>query len=188
MLGCQRNLLRRSPNAPTRKLMVRSLCCTHLDYCSAVFSNVDVCTSSMYQVTLNVCVRFVCNVLPRASVFPYCASIGFMSASSRRSYFALITLFKLVRFQSPPLLARTIDLVPNSFFRRGRSANRSIYVISRAKSVFGVRVFSRAVLSQWNALPERMKRADNLFGFKRALKAYIIIGLGLTVASDFTDL
>lgn len=69
------------------------------------------------MVTSNACVCFVPDVPPRASVTPFCTSLGLMSASNRCNYFTLIVVFKMIQMEFPLLLARAVNLVPNSFRR-----------------------------------------------------------------------
>lgn len=119
----------------------------------------------MYHEALNACVRFAVNIPPQMSVAPFRLCIGFMLASNRQNYFAFIVLLKIIRFEFPPLLAGTIELVPGSVMRRGHSSNRNMYVISRVRNKFGVQSFSRSVVSRWNNLPEHIESSNTLSGF-----------------------
>ena len=166
--------LRRSLDRQTRILVVRALCMTHLDYCAAVYSNLDVRTSTICQVALNACVRFICDVPRRSSVSVYRLKLGFLTASNRRLYFSLIILYKLIYNRFPPLLLDTVSLKPHTMNRVGRSAKSLKFIVPRCNLASYTKSFSFGVVRVWNDLPDRIRHSSNLSGFKRALFAYLI--------------
>ena len=68
--------LRSCLNLSSRLMLARSVCAVHLDYCAAVFSGLDGGTSKMLQVSLNSCIRFICNLPWRSHVSEYRRRIG----------------------------------------------------------------------------------------------------------------
>lgn len=166
--------LRRSLNRETRILVVRALCLTHLDYCSAVLPFADVRTSARCQVALNACVRFIVNVPKFANVSPFRLKLGFMSAANRRLYFSLIVMFKLVVAQFPPILLDTVSLIPHSFNRVGRSVKSIRFILPRNNLSCTSRTFSYGVVKAWNNLPDHIKSSPSLFTFKKKLSSFLI--------------
>lgn len=86
--------LRPSLNTQTRTMLVHS-------HCAAVFSSLDVRTSSMPNVALNSCIRFIVNVPRYAFVIIYRFRPGFLSSNNRRFYFALVLFFKVAVMRFP---------------------------------------------------------------------------------------
>lgn len=166
--------LRRALDVQTRKLLVRSLCTVHLDYCSAVYSTLDARTAMPLNTSLNACVRFIVNVPRFLSVSPFRKNLGFLSTANRRLYFALIILFKLITSNFPPSLSHTVSLVPHSINRVGRSTNKIKFIIPRSNTAWMARSFSISVVRAWNELPEKIKLAGSVSSFKRSLHAYLV--------------
>lgn len=114
--------LRGCLNGEIRTILVMSLCATHLDYCAAVYSSLDSRASAMFRVALNACIRFIDNIPRFSSVSTYRARLGFLTTDNRRLYIALVLFFKIALNNFPPLLARTIKLVPQNALIRDRSS------------------------------------------------------------------
>jgi len=61
----------------------------------------------------------------------------------------------------------------NPVRQRLRSASSLDYIVPWTRTKFGDRAFSVAGLTVWNSLPESVRSAETLAGFKRKLKTYL---------------
>ena len=168
--------LRRSLDVKTRSVLVRALCSVHLDYCSAVYSSLNVRISTPLTVSLNACIRFITNIPKFHSVSPFRHNLGFLTTKSRRLFFALVIFFQLINYHFPRLLYNTVLPIPHSRHRVSRSANQTKFILPLARSHWKTQSFSYAVVSAPNNLPETVRTSSSVSAFKRSLRAYLVTG------------
>lgn len=163
--------LRGSLNTQIRAMLERSLCATHLDYCAAVFSFLDVRTSSMPKVAMNACISFIINIPRYASVTTYQMRLGFLSCKNQRLYFALVLFYKVGIMKFPPQLVHSMALQLETLHRRGRSSKSFRFRLPKFRHKSFAHLCSS--VSAWNKLPESIKSSESLPAFKNTLLAYI---------------
>jgi len=74
----------------------------------------------------------------------------------------------------PIYLSESVQPVSSKPVRqRLRSVSSLDYIVPRTKTKFGDRAFSVAGPTVWNSLPESVRSAETLSGFKRKLKTYL---------------
>ena len=74
----------------------------------------------------------------------------------------------------PVYLTESVQPVSSNPVRqRLRSASSLDYIVPRTKTKFGDRAFSVAGPTVWNSLPESVRSAETLSGFKQKLKTYL---------------
>lgn len=166
--------LRSSLTEATRLLLVRSLAAVHLDYCAAVLSVCDAETSRMLQVSLNSCVRYICNLSWRSHVSESRRRIGFLTAEARRKYLSLVLFFKVAYLRHPAALVETLSLTPGTVFRRGRSSAANRFVLPAVRHGSFAKSFNFSVTREWNLLPASVTSAKTLQEFKRKLMAFLV--------------
>ena len=85
---------------------------------------------------------------------------------------ALLT-YKCLNGLAPQYLADL--LVPYNSSRQLRLSNKSILKVQKTKTktkTFESRAFTYAALTVWNALPEDVKKSNNVESFKKLLKSH----------------
>ena len=87
-----------------RKRLVESLVIPHLDYCSVVYLDVSSSLRTRLQRLSNACVRFIFGVRRNTHITPYRRQLEWLRSDTRRDYFALLLMYKIVRFKEPPIL------------------------------------------------------------------------------------
>ena len=87
-----------------RKCLVKSLVIPHLDYCSVVYLDAFSSLRTRLQRLSNAYVRFIVGVKRDTYITPYKRQLKQLPNNTRRDYFALLLLYRIVRMEEPPIL------------------------------------------------------------------------------------
>ena len=87
-----------------RKRLVESLVVPHLDYCSVASLDASTSLRARLQRLSNVCVRYIFGVRRDTHITPYRRQLEWLRNDTRRGYFALILMYRIVRIKEPPIL------------------------------------------------------------------------------------
>ena len=158
----------------TRRLLCNSLVFSQLTYCvSAWYSGLGIGLRQRLDTVQRKMVRFVNGWGPRSHVGrPEINAVGWLYFPERVKFFKLCHLFKVKNGLAPIYLSR--DFVPtrdvHSHVTRGSCLN--FFANSR---VFSPNTFHYTVIRDWNLLPESIKGALTLSGFKRDLRQHLFL-------------
>ena len=148
---------------------------------SFVSSTIDYCNSLMYGCTKNLlnklqkiqncAARVVTGAKKFDHVKPILESLHWLPVSSRIEYKIALLTYKCLNGLAPQYLA---DLfVPYKSSRQLRSFNKSMLKVPKTNTkTFGSRAFTYAAPTVWNALPEYVKKSNNVESFKKLLKSH----------------
>ena len=155
-----------------RRRLVETLVQPHLDYCAVVCLDASGEQRRRLQRLSNLCVRYIFGVRRDEHVTPYRLRLGWMRADTRRSYFAAVLLYKIVRMSEPGYLAAFFSGHRPGRPCRGEVPELRIPVVStetgsRSFQVWGARF--------WNSLPSSLRDLPSLSAFKRASRKYLLV-------------
>ena len=148
---------------------------------SFVSSAIDYCNSLMYGCTKNLlnklqkiqncAARVVTGAKKFDHVKPILESLHWLPVSSRIEYKIALLTYKCLNELAPQYLADL--LVPYKSSRQLRSFNKSMLKVPKTNTkTFGSRAFTYAAPTVWNALPEYVKKSNNVESFKKLLKPH----------------
>ena len=140
---------------------------------SFVSSTIDYCNSLMYGCTKNLLSKL--QKMQEAKKFvhvkPILESLHWLPVSSRIEFKIALLTYKCLNGQAPQYLADL--LVPYNSSRQLRSSNKSMLKVPKTKiKTFGSRAFTYAAPTVWNALPEDVKKSNNVESFKKLPKSH----------------
>ena len=154
-----------------RKRLVESLIVPHLDYCSVVYHNASMSLRARLQRLSNAGVRYIFGVSRDTRITPYRSQLGWLRTDSRRSYFALLVMYKVVRLREPRIL--TLLFKPYALDRPQRGTRIDLNV-PFTSSELGTNSFQVKSAHLWNSLPNHIRDLPTFSQFKRALRKYLL--------------
>ena len=84
--------------------MVESLVVPDLDYCNVVYLDASLYCRLQLQRLSNACIRYIFGLRKETSISTYRKKLNWLRVDSRRDYFALLLIYKVVRMKEPPIL------------------------------------------------------------------------------------
>jgi len=164
--------LRPSITRDVAKTMACSIVSSRIDYCNSLLTGTSLKNISKLQRVQNRAARIVCNVARRGS----CSSqllrdLHWLPVGRRIEYKTAILCYKAHILSEPPYLSDTVRSYAPS--RTLRSATGHLLLVPRCNTKVGARRFSVAAPKLWNALPESLRKMNNLQSFKAALKTHL---------------
>ena len=87
-----------------RKRLMESLVVPHLDCFNIVHLNASMSLRARLQRLSNARVRYIFGVSRDTRITPYRSQIGWLRTDSRRSYFSLLVMYRVVRMREPKIL------------------------------------------------------------------------------------
>ena len=87
-----------------RKRLVESLIVSHIDYCSIAYLDAFTSFRAPLQRLSNACFRYIFGVRMNTHITPYRRQLELQQNNTRRGYFALRLMYRLVRIRELPIL------------------------------------------------------------------------------------
>ena len=154
-----------------RKRLVESLIVPHLDYCSVVYLNASMSLRARLQRLSNAGVRYIFGVSRDTRITPYRSQLGWLRTDSRRSYFALLVMYKVVRMREPKILTSLFTPYASDRPQRGTRTDLNVPFTS---SEMGTSSFQVKGAKLWNSIPIEIRDLPTFSQYKRALQKYLL--------------
>ena len=87
-----------------RRRFFESLVIPHLDYCTVVYADISLELRAKLQWLANVGIRGIFGIKRDENVKPYRKKLKWLSDDTRRDFFAVLIMYRIVRMKEPPLL------------------------------------------------------------------------------------
>ena len=149
-----------------RKRLVESLVMPHLDYCSVVYHDASLTLRKRLQRLSNEGIRYIFGLRRDTHITPFRRQLGWMRGDTRREYFALLTLYRIVRIREPPILLPLFtEFQPE---RPTRGVRKDLETGSAPPNTFQTK-FAK----MWNSTPTELRDQPSYSRFKRGIKQYL---------------
>ena len=127
-----------------------SLVIPHLDYCTVVYADMSFELRKQLQRLSNSGIRYIFGLRRDEHITPYRKKLHWLSTDTRRDFFAMLIMYRLVRMKEPPLLL--------SFFKPYHSDKptrgpRIDLKVSTMITDSGKNSFHIKYANLWNSLP-----------------------------------
>ena len=157
-----------------KSLLVQSLVLTQIDYCNGVY--VNICNNEVrkLQRVENACVRFIFNLKRYDHVSPYFQDLGWLDFSNRRTYHALVILFKVMLSKSPEYLLNRFCYVRDTHSFNTRSNRTTDLTIPVHKTNHFTNSFTLHSIRNWNEIPHEIRQSTSVQEFKKKLKEFFL--------------
>ena len=134
----------------------------HLDYCNVVNLDASLDCRLQLQRLSNACIWYIFGLRKDTSISPYRKKLNWLRVDSRRDYFALLLMYKVVRMKESPIL--TSLFIPFNSDKPIRGLRKDLD-IAAVHTVRGLNSFQVRCAKLWNAF--WYPRSPILFGFQR---------------------
>lgn len=149
-----------------RKILVQSLVLPAFDYGSIVYHDLAVTLAVRLQRLQNSAVRFIFKVPRDVHITPYYARLEWMRLDRRRDVTALLTLHKILKFQTPQYL---YDRFTYQSSVHGLSTRQINFLsIPKHRTTIMNKSYSVAACRLWNALPQDLRQTELSVGTFRS--------------------
>ena len=126
---------------------------------------------AMLQRLSNSRVRYIFGVSRDTRITPYRSQLGWLRTDSRRSYFALLVMYKVVRMREPTILTSLFTPYTSDRPQRGSRTDLKIPYIISDMSTNSFQVRSAHL---WNSFPTHIQNLPTFSQYKRALRKYLL--------------
>ena len=87
-----------------RPRLVESFVLPHLDYCTVVYADISIELRTQLQRLSNTGIRYTFGARHDERITPYRKELKWLTNDTRRDFFAMLLMYRLVRIKEPPLL------------------------------------------------------------------------------------
>ena len=102
-------------------------------------------------------------------------NLKWMNVIQRRDYFVALSMFKCIHGMSPSYLSDCITMYNEIAVRDTRASTSSnLVTVPHAPLALFENYFAYRGPVIWNALPEHVRKFNNLHTFKKALRAHVM--------------
>ena len=150
-----------------RKRLVESFVIPHLDYCSVAYLDASSTLRTRLQRLANAGVRFIFGVSRDTRITPYRRQLGWLRNDSRRDYFALLLMYRIVRMREPPILLPFFS--PYESNRPTRGPRKDLDTSKQPSDTFQVRY-----AKLWNSVPQSMRDLPSYSCFRREIRRHLL--------------
>ena len=149
-----------------------SIVTSRLDYCNSLLWNTSTGNIKKLQRVQNSLARVVAGTKRRDHITPVLQELHWLPIEQRIKYKIALITHKAFHEQQPPYLAEIA--VKHQPGRNLRSASQNR--LAKPKETFssvGSQSFTHAAESEWNNLPEELRKIEPTATFKKKLKTYL---------------
>ena len=150
-----------------RKRLVESLVLPHLDYCTVVYHDASSLLRTRLQRLANAGVRYIFGLRRDTHITPYRKQLGWQRNDSRREYFALLILYRIVEMKEPPILLSLFN--PYRPARPRRGPRQDLETPTAPSNTFQTKF-----ANMWNSLPLNLRDLPSYSRFKRGIRRYLL--------------
>ena len=155
----------------TRPKVINALISSRLDYCNALYSNINKQSIHRLQLVQNAAARLITGTRKSEHITPVLATLHWLPVCFRVDFKILLLTYKALNNMAPPYLTELLE--PHIPGRLLRSANQALLVVPRTNRVTkGDRAFAARAPRLWNNLPLEIRIAGSLAVFKTKLKTH----------------
>jgi len=164
----------KSLDTRTRKYLCSALIQCHIDYaCSSWYPSLNKGLKDKLQICQNKIVRFIYGLGPRESINQCNLSdMSLLNVENRNKQLRLNHVFEIVKDKCPSYLKENFVYVKDthSYSTRANTYNFRVPICYGKGNV----TFYYCAISDWNALPDTIKKIDNKHQFKLAVKNHLL--------------
>ena len=164
------NYFRKCTSFRLRKYLNKTLLFSVVDYCSLVYIDISDELNLKLQCVVNYDIRYVCGVRKSEHISPYRRSLGWLTTSRRRAYFAVSLLFKIFKTGVPPYLLSRYQW--NQPVRPQREDVRPLTIPSSRTSFLDGSYFISS--SKWNDVTLSIRTSHSLSTFKTRISSHYL--------------
>ena len=138
----------------------------HLDYCSAVYSDISNELSGQLQRLTNSGIRNIIGLRRQEHITPCRKRLGWILNVTRTDYFASLVMYRLVCMREPPLLRTLFKPFKTDKPARGPRKDLKIPLVP---TDWGLYSFQVKYAKLWNLIPPCIRNLPTYSRFKRSI-------------------
>ena len=156
----------------TTERLVHAFVMCYIEYCNGLMYGLPDNQLKKLQVIQNAAARLVTRTNKFESISPILRALHWLPIRSRIAFKILLLTYQCFHEMAPSYLSEL--LVRYEPGRSLRSSQRDLYVVPPISTNFyGKRSFGHAAPELWNGIPNHIKRAGTIEGFKTSLKSHL---------------
>ena len=152
-----------------RRRLVESLLIPYLDYCKGVYADMSLELRKKLQRLGNSGITYIFGIRRDEHITPYRRKLKWLSNDTRRNFFAMLIMYRLVRMNKPPLLLPLFKLYHSDKPTKGP---RNDLEITTMLTDSGKNSFQNKYANLWNSLPPSYRELPPFSRFKKSIKLY----------------
>ena len=158
-------------STPNLHTVINALISSRLDYCNALYSNLNKASIHRLQLVQNAAARLITGTRRYEHITPVLAALHWLPVTLRIDFKILLLTFKALNGLAPQYLADLLQ--PHDPIRNLRSAELALLDLPWSNRVTrGDRAFAVRAPTLWNSLPLDLRLASSLTIFKSKLKTH----------------
>lgn len=164
-----RKIARMKPflNSHQIQILVQSLVLSSLDYCNALYCNIDTTIINQLQLIQNRACKIIFGLGRRDSVSDFMKKLHWLKIRERIEFKLLLLVYKALHDEAPTYLSELIKYNTHSG-PRTHTLQNAIY-----RTSYGNRAFQVCAPRLWNSLPQYIRLSDSTNVFKKRLKQFL---------------
>jgi exonuclease III len=164
--------IRRYLDLPAVKTLVQANVISRLDYANGLLYGVPKKSLGKIQLAQNTAARLITRSSPREHITPILKDLHWLPVEYRVRFKVLTLTYKAIHGEAPKYISDYVTIRQTG--RNLRSSNHlRLEVPNYNLKTYGKRSFPVASATEWNALPDHLKKAETFQIFKRHLKTYL---------------
>lgn len=157
---------------PQTERLVHAFVMCYLDYCNSLLYGLPDTQLQKLQVIQNSAARLVTRTKKYESISPILRALHWLPIRSRIVFKILLLVYQCFHEIAPSYLSDL--LVKYQPVRSLRSVQKDLYVVPCISTkYYGKRSFEHAAPELWNSIPNNVRHAISIKGFKASLKTYL---------------
>ena len=154
-----------------RKRLVESLVIPHLDYCSVIYAGASHNLRIQLQRLANSGIRYIFQARRDERITPYRKKLNWLRNDTRRDYFAMLIMYRVVRMKEPPFLLPFFKPYQTDKPQRGPRKDLVVPLVSTDSGLLSVQV---KYAKLWNSIPPCIRYQASFSMFKKSIRSYFL--------------
>ena len=152
-----------------RRRLFESLIIPHLDYCTVVYADATFSLRAQLQRLANSGIRYIFGIRRSERITPFRKKLKWLSNDSRRDYFAMLIMYRIIRMKEPPLLLSFFKPYLSDKPQRGPRKDLAIPIVSTDSGLLSYQV---KYANLWNSIPSCIRYLPSFSQLKKSIKVY----------------
>ena len=166
--------VKRSLNEQCLRVLVQALVISRLDYCNSILTNLPDSTLQPLTKVLHTAARLIKDLRPYDHITQPMKQLHWLPIRARIAFKINLLMYNIYTSSSPLYMSALVTPCAASISRLNlRSASKGDFMIIRSNLHLGNRSFARAGPTEWNSLPEIVRRSKTSSEFKSRLKSHL---------------